>query len=84
MKTCYHLIIKVGSEIGILSDWQTTVGIVGLDCISNGQLLGVANITICIVLPIILVCTNSPVEAWVKLASLCLLLLEELIEPWRS
>ena len=84
MKTGCHLIIKVGTEIGPLSDRKTTIVIVGYDGISSRHLGGVSHVAILESFPITLVGTDGPVETWIQLTFLGTLLLEEVVQPWRS
>ena len=84
MKTGCHLIIKVGTEIGPLSDRKTTIVVVGYDCISSCHLTGISHVAIFKSFPFILVGTDGPVETWIQLTSCGTLLLEEVVQPWRS
>ena len=84
MKTGCHLIIKVGTEIGPLSDRKTTIVVVGYDGIRSCHLALVSYVTILKTNPVSLVCTDGPVETWIQLTFLGTLLLEEVVQPWRS
>ena len=84
METCSYLVIKVGTEIGPLSDRKTTIVVVGYDGIRSCHLTGISHVAILESFPITFVSTDGPIETWIQLTSCGTLLLEEVVQPWRS
>ena len=84
VQTCYHLIIKTCTQVGILGNRQSTVVVIGYNRSIGSHRHGIANVSILKSVPFGLIGTDCPIEAWIERTSGGLLGLKELIEPWRG
>ena len=84
MQTSHHLVVETCTHVGILSNWQTAVVVVGYDEVVIRHGCGVSLVTKFKAFPVGLVGTNSPVKARIQFSTRGLLSLEEVIQPGRS